>query len=351
MSEFKAKVKSRFRVLTKVNRDIYKKNAKIMREKYYTNLKNYLTKQLNDRIYREIKVNKQKLVKKSANVWGKEKVSDEDKSKLNGKDLSLKEILVKRRITFKKSLMIKEVLGNLITKMKIAADLDRNLNLMNQPTVKKIVLLKEVKQYLHIVQYHQYLIEQLHLLDVIRDWLTPLPDKSLPELTIREEMYKIIELLHLEQYQAQDLRDYFLISNERVQIIRKKDPTKHHFKSFGKLVKHLCKHPKETKINRLRLRNFLLNWSCCLVGSKICISDSKEKLKRQNLKKQRYCMEDAYPEQVLAFKRSSFNFLRNVKDSFTCTLQKNIVQEYPRRKELLRKFNLIYRNNKHIKHN
>jgi len=282
MSEFKAKVKSRFKILSKDNRDIYKKNAKIMKEKYYKDLKNYLVKHLNNQVIKEIELTREKIIKIS-NKREKKENPVEENSSLN-RDFSLKEILLKRRIILKKSLIIKEVLGNLLEKMKEAAELDRNLNLKSLPAVKKVVLLKEVKQYLYIIHYHQYLIEQLHLLDVIRDWLTPLPDKSLPELTIREEMYKIIELLRLEQYPAQDLRDYLLISNERVQILQKKDPSKYEFKSFGKLIKHLCKHPKETRINRLKLRNFILNWACSIVGPKYKLSapNSKEILKRYN---------------------------------------------------------------------
>jgi len=150
--------------------------------------------------------------------------------------------------------------------MKKAADDDRESNQISRPAVEKSKMIQEVTQTLEIGHFHLYLIEQVHILDAIRDWLMPLPDGSLPEYSTRTELYRLIRLLHLERFSGQDLHEYLATSKQATESLRAANPEKGNFLAFGKLIKFLCTHPKETAENRKLLRGMLLSWCRPLIA-------------------------------------------------------------------------------------
>lgn len=75
------------------------------------------------------------------------------------------------------------------------------------------------------------------ILSVITDWLTPLPDRSLPNIKVREVMLTV-------------LQDFHINDTERLKA-----------SGIGKAVMYLFKHPKETKDNKLRAHKLIQMWS------------------------------------------------------------------------------------------
>eukprot|EP00494_Astrolonche_serrata_P034067 UN34336 len=112
----------------------------------------------------------------------------------------------KKRLSPEEDNLAKELLTKLVRKMQKAADDDRQSNRFQKLAVEKSKLISEVRHYLELSHFHTFMIEKLEVLDVLRDWLMPLPDGCLPELNLRMEVYRIIDLLHLDKYEPGEMR-------------------------------------------------------------------------------------------------------------------------------------------------
>lgn len=129
-----------------------------------------------------------------------------------------------------------DLILDLLKQMEIAAKEDIELNLAKQPATRKRTLLKTVITELKKADLVSAFIEN-GVIKNMADWLSMLPDKSLPTLEIRTDFLKL--LLTFPTLDHQILRS----------------------SNIGKSVMLLLKHPKENKENKERARKLINEWA------------------------------------------------------------------------------------------
>ncbi|KAK4472378.1 hypothetical protein MN116_003637 [Schistosoma mekongi] len=122
-----------------------------------------------------------------------------------------------------------------ISRMKSAADEDRQLLSASRPATKKLNMLKEVLSLLRRADLKSALIEN-GMLSAVTEWLSPLPGHTLPNLVIRDSM-----LTSLSEFQS--------LSPEVLQE-----------SGIGKALMYLYKHPRETRENKDRAGRLINEW-------------------------------------------------------------------------------------------
>ena len=78
-------------------------------------------------------------------------------------------------------------IASIITEMKNVAAEDRAANEKQLTTVQKLKMMPMVFSLLQKSDYHNTMIE-LGILGAMAEWLAPLPDRSLPNIKIREAL-------------------------------------------------------------------------------------------------------------------------------------------------------------------
>ncbi|KPP65121.1 hypothetical protein Z043_116482, partial [Scleropages formosus] len=134
-----------------------------------------------------------------------------------------------------------DVVSAMIAKMTEAAEEDRALNNQKKPALKKLTLLPTVVMHLKKQDLKETFIDS-GVMTAIKEWISPLPDKSLPALKIREELLKILQELPS-------------VSQETL---------KH--SGIGRAVMFLYKHPKESRSNKDLALRLINEWSRPIFG-------------------------------------------------------------------------------------
>ncbi|KAH9424543.1 protein IWS1 homolog [Dermatophagoides pteronyssinus] len=129
-----------------------------------------------------------------------------------------------------------DIIAELIHDMRQAADEDFELNRNRQTATRKLKMMSLVETQLKKIDLREALLDS-GILSVITDWLTRLPDGSLPHLQIREKLLRI-----LSEFNIDDI--------DRIKA-----------SGIGKAVMYLYKHPKETKENKKIAGQLIANWS------------------------------------------------------------------------------------------
>ncbi|CAI4228595.1 unnamed protein product [Auanema sp. JU1783] len=124
----------------------------------------------------------------------------------------------------------------MVEAMKGATKEDRISNMERKPALRKRRMLADVKTMLLRVDMQEALVDN-GMLSAVSDWLSPLPDKSLPALEIRTELLKLLMgFTRLEQ-----------------SVLKQS--------GLGKAVMMLYKHPRETKDNKEMASRLIREWA------------------------------------------------------------------------------------------
>ncbi|GMN65053.1 hypothetical protein TIFTF001_034137, partial [Ficus carica] len=142
-----------------------------------------------------------------------------------------------------------------MAELKVAAEEDAKLNRERNPAASK---LKKLNFLIHNLSNKNLQQEFLHhgVLNLLKTWLEPLPDGSLPSIDIRKAILKILTEL------PSDLQE-----SERREQMKST--------SLGRIIKFLYEHEDETISNIKLAKNLLKKWSSQLFDKSKNIEDTR----------------------------------------------------------------------------
>ncbi|XP_046852838.1 protein IWS1 homolog isoform X2 [Xenia sp. Carnegie-2017] len=134
-----------------------------------------------------------------------------------------------------------DFVANIIKTMKEAAEEDRLANEARQAATKKLKMLPTILRHMLKIDLMVIFVES-NVLPVLKEWISPLPDGSLPHLQIREGILNILEQLPP-------------VDSGTLKV-----------SGIGKAVMYLFRHPKETRKNKQRAGKIISEWSRPIFG-------------------------------------------------------------------------------------
>eukprot|EP00922_Rhytidocystis_sp_ex-Travisia-forbesii_P054442 GHVS01080701.1.p2 GENE.GHVS01080701.1~~GHVS01080701.1.p2 ORF type:complete len:517 (+),score=87.05 GHVS01080701.1:89-1552(+) len=143
-------------------------------------------------------------------------------------------------------------IGDVLRRMREAADYDAEALRNNQPATAKLQLLEQCVREMSKPKFVQWFVQE-GACQVLSDWLAPLDDGSLPNITIRTELLKLLSKMPIN---CEDLKG----------------------NDLGKRLVAMWHHAEETDQNMGRIRSLIAQWLRPLMGSS---SDCREHQERQ----------------------------------------------------------------------
>ncbi|KAM5573578.1 protein IWS1 [Rosa sericea] len=133
------------------------------------------------------------------------------------------------------------VVENIMAELEVTAEEDADLNRQGKPAINKLKKVSLLTEVLSKKQLQQEFLDH-GVLTLLKNWLEPLPDGSLPNINIRAAILKILTdyPLDLEQY------------DRREQLKRS---------GLGKVIMFLSKSDEETTSNRKLAKELVDKWS------------------------------------------------------------------------------------------
>jgi transcription factor SPN1 len=147
----------------------------------------------------------------------------------------------KRKKSEKSPAEIALLVENVMAELEVTAEEDAELNRQGKPAINKLRKLPLLTEVLSKKQLQQEFLDH-GVLKLLKDWLEPLPDGSLPNINIREAILRILTdfPLDLEQY-------------DRKEQLKKS--------GLGKVIMFFSKSDEETSSNRKLARDLVDKWS------------------------------------------------------------------------------------------
>lgn len=145
---------------------------------------------------------------------------------------------------------------NLLAQMEAALEADLEAFSKQEPALHKLRMLKKAEEAFSIRKMHEYLMNG-GILGVLKGWLEPMPDGSLPNTRVRGAVLSMLESLKIN------------CGNEDHKEQLKKS-------GVGRLVMFLSKLPDETAENRKLAQSLVESWSRPILGSSTSIDIRKQ---------------------------------------------------------------------------
>ncbi|CAK7356053.1 unnamed protein product [Dovyalis caffra] len=147
----------------------------------------------------------------------------------------------KRKKNEKSPAEIALLVENVMAELEVTAEEDADLNRQGKPAVNKLKKLPLLTEVLSKKQLQQEFIDH-GVLTLLKNWLEPLPDGSLPNINIRAAILRILTdfPIDLEQY-------------DRREQLKKS--------GLGKVIMFLSKSDEETTSNRKLAKDLVDKWS------------------------------------------------------------------------------------------
>lgn len=141
-----------------------------------------------------------------------------------------------------------DIIAEMIYNMKEAAEKDFELNKIQKTAVHKLKMLPLVEAQLKKIDYRDSLLDS-GVLNVITDWLTRLPNGSLPHLQIREALLKV--LIDVGNYHINFAYKYVCFRSSTLRMLILSNPVE-----LAKLSCICSSIPKKLE----KTKNWLANW-------------------------------------------------------------------------------------------
>ncbi|KAB2063240.1 hypothetical protein ES319_A10G203100v1 [Gossypium barbadense] len=211
------------------------------------------------------KTNKRKLQKPSEleEMWGwlnsdYQDQKDEQIRRKSDTDAEIEAMFdkVKRRKKMEETsspgigLLVEKVMAQ----MEVAAEEDIELNIQNKPAIRKIQMLPLLTDFLSKKKLQQEFLDH-GILTLLKSWLEPLPDGSLPNATLRSSILNILTQVMPVDISLEDGREQLKKSG------------------LGKVIMFLSKSGEETTGNRKLAKHLVQNWCRTIFNKTTSYSD------------------------------------------------------------------------------